>query len=49
MNQDLERASYKNRDRATHITAKKNETARPVKFDEIFARPRVFEGALATS
>ena len=32
-----------NRDCETHITAKKRN-ARPVKFDEKFARPVVFEG-----
>ena len=34
----------KNRDCETHITAKKKRTVRPVKFDETFARPIVFEG-----
>jgi len=36
------------RDCETHITAKKNETARPVKFSENFARPKVFKGPFAT-
>ena len=41
-NRDFETASWKDQHCETHITAKKNETATPVKSDKSFARPVAF-------